>query len=406
MNAEKGELPTTCSKHDGSGVSTTADTRSVRRCYLDPVSRSDVLLVVFSGHFPDAKQRGYDPPFEFMRFLGRHPLGVHTLFVRDMNQFWYLSGVEGVGDTVGEIAAFLQDEKEILGAQSLCVLGSSMGGYAALLFGHLLKADVALAFGPQIYLDRATRKSLEVDYYSYESTLAQVESAARTRGVERYLKITNLLPLDIGKVNIHIGQNEAGDINQAKGLNDQHNVKFVLWPGGNHMVVKALRDEGKLLPLLRKHFCVERDLSSEPVVETLDAESLRSAGNKLVQAGEYEKAIDTYSAALQACDGSSHHLILGNRALCMLKLKRFEEGWHDADAAVCLDPKNVKALYRRAQCEVGRDYIASAQVTVQKARKLDPDDKALRALEVDIKRRLEANPVGPRADSIFAGYCE
>lgn len=378
--------------------SDSADAGNVRRCYLDAAAGAEALLVIFSGHFPEAVELGYDVPFEFKRFLGRHPLRVHALFIRDPSMSWYLKGVDGLGDSVTEVADFIAREREQLGAKRLFTLGSSMGGYAALLFGHLLKADVALAFGPQVYLDQATRRELKVPGYSYESSLVHVEQMARSKGIDKYLKLTNLLPLSIGKAHIHLGQNESGDINQARGFNDQPNIQFVVWPGGNHMVVKALRDEGKLQSILQRHFAPEGEASA-------DIEGLRAEGNELVKAGKYAEAAEAYTKALQAGGGPSHHLVLANRSLCLLKLGRPEDAWYDADAAVRMEPTYAKGFYRRALSEAERGFLASALKSLEEARKLDPADKALRSLAADLEKKAAAAPGGPPPEAVFPGYC-
>lgn len=382
---------------------------NVCRYYLEgsAAQHADALLVVFSGHFANLAERGAEIPFEFRRFLSRHPLSIHLLFLRDPTMTWYLDGIEGVGNTVDEIASFISRERELLAVPSLFTLGSSMGGFAALLFGHILQADVVLAFGPQVFLDTKTRRELEVDSYSYAPRLAEVEQLAAASHNEKYLKLTNFVPFKFGKAHIHLGQNEPSDLRQAARLNNLPNVKFVVWPGGNHMVVKALRDEGKLLPLLKKHFISQVGNSLAGTEgDPEDVEVLRLRGNELVKTGKYSEAAEQYSKALQAGGGDSHHLILANRALCWLRAGRAEEAWHDCDAALCLDPKYTKALYRRALCEVELGFLASALQSAEKARKLDADDKALQKLEVDLRKRLADKPDGPPANAPFATYCE
>ena len=127
-----------------------------------------------------------------------------------------------------------------------------------------------------------------------------------------------------------------------------------------------------------------------------------------MKAGSYEEALGVYSEALQAggAGGAAHHLLLANRSLCLLKLGRAEEAWHDADAALCLEPTYTKALYRRAQCEAQRGYVASALRSLARARELDPEDKAIRTLEAELTARAGADRGGPSADAPFAKYCE
>ena len=92
--------------------------------------------------------------YEFFKFLngtfGQH---VHTLYVSDPTQAWYLGGVEGLGSdprsTVDGVQKLLANHG--LRPSRTLVVGSSMGGFAALLFGSLLKASV-LAMVPQTFV--------------------------------------------------------------------------------------------------------------------------------------------------------------------------------------------------------------------------------------------------------------
>lgn len=50
---------------------------------------------------------------------------------------------------------------------------------------------------------------------------------------------------------------------------------------------------------------------------------------------------------------SSSCLLLISRAICFLKLNRFEEAKQDCDSALQLEPSNKKAFYRRALAHKG-----------------------------------------------------
>merc|ERR1712048_1004037 len=130
--------------------------------------------------------------------MGRHPLGVHTLFLRDPTMSWYLLGIEGMADSPQGVAAFINREQQRLGTPRLLTMGSSMGGYAALLIGSLARADVALAFGPQVYLDQASLRLLEPehdvpaqrgDVARMELDMVRMELNVRARGFGKYLRL-------------------------------------------------------------------------------------------------------------------------------------------------------------------------------------------------------------------------
>ena len=87
------------------------------------------------------------PPFEFLRATGR--LRTTRIFVRDLAQAWYHRGIPGLGPTIEDAAAGIRTLLESRPPKRLVVTGTSAGGYAALVFGTLLGADVVLSIVPQ-----------------------------------------------------------------------------------------------------------------------------------------------------------------------------------------------------------------------------------------------------------------
>uniref|UniRef100_A0A3P9B2M0 Sperm associated antigen 1a n=1 Tax=Maylandia zebra TaxID=106582 RepID=A0A3P9B2M0_9CICH len=73
---------------------------------------------------------------------------------------------------------------------------------------------------------------------------------------------------------------------------------------------------------------------------------LKQEGNSLVKKGHFQEALEKYSECLAIKpDECALHT---NRAICLLKLNRFEEARQDCDSALQLEPNNKKAFYRRA----------------------------------------------------------
>lgn len=73
-----------------------------------------------------------------------------VIFVRDIMKQWYLTGVNQEISSIDKLAEFLKQETE--GLDIICV-GSSAGGYAATLFGTLLKARCVFNFSGQFSLE-------------------------------------------------------------------------------------------------------------------------------------------------------------------------------------------------------------------------------------------------------------
>ena len=95
----------------------------------------NVALVLFGGR---NSQMGLQPPFEFFRLT--QDLPVKRIFLRDHEQAWYHRGVRGAGNSVDEVAERLAQLFVQAKIDKVVMVGNSMGGYAALLFGNLLGA--------------------------------------------------------------------------------------------------------------------------------------------------------------------------------------------------------------------------------------------------------------------------
>lgn len=83
-----------------------------------------------------------------------------VIFIRDVLKSWYLKGINSDINSIEKVLNLL--EKETQGLKIICV-GSSAGGYAATLFGSLLRASHVFNFSGQFLLyyllENSNRKS-------------------------------------------------------------------------------------------------------------------------------------------------------------------------------------------------------------------------------------------------------
>lgn len=127
-----------------------------------------------------------------------------VLYVRDVSDAWYNKGflflTTNIDTTVEYLKGITQKYTEIL------ALGSSSGGYAALLFGSLLNAQKILAFSPQTLIPRgkpfsdekllrdidnkyfdlktAISKKPEIKIYYSDEYKYDMEAALRLKGIK------------------------------------------------------------------------------------------------------------------------------------------------------------------------------------------------------------------------------
>lgn len=94
-------------------------------------------------------------PYALFKSTSEFP--VKKLYVRDPRFAWYHQGIPGVGETIRDVALFLQKNIKEQDAQRIVMTGGSMGGYAALLFGWLIEADQVHAFNPVTFISPGKR---------------------------------------------------------------------------------------------------------------------------------------------------------------------------------------------------------------------------------------------------------
>jgi hypothetical protein len=119
---------------------------------------TDILVICFSG----ARRRGLDDNeyFEWTRFFEKNNYKCHLMFLSDYHyddiSSWYtrFPPYQGEKKYVGVkgFETFFKDIKKKYNVKKIILLGFSIGGYASLLYGNLINANVVLSFVPQTLL--------------------------------------------------------------------------------------------------------------------------------------------------------------------------------------------------------------------------------------------------------------
>lgn len=81
------------------------------------------------------------------------------IFIRDIKKQWYLGGINNEINSVEKILEFLESETK---GYSVITIGSSAGGFAAVLFGQLLGAKSIFTFNGQFVVDDLLSSSTEL----------------------------------------------------------------------------------------------------------------------------------------------------------------------------------------------------------------------------------------------------
>jgi hypothetical protein len=207
--------------------------------------RSRTLLIAFGGMRGELGM----PPFEF--FKATEGISVKRLFVRDLRQAWYHRGIPGHGDTIEQAAAALGGLVARHRVQRLVVAGNSAGGYAALLFGTLLDADVALCFAPQTVLDLDVLAAF--DDHRWDE---QIVALARDGVLDpRFADLSVALPtLERPRTSFQVYFDASFDVDRLHAERVAPVPGVVLHPqaGGKHGIAREMRDSGQLDEVLRR----------------------------------------------------------------------------------------------------------------------------------------------------------
>lgn len=214
-----------------------------RDLYVDLRPGSDVVVIAFAGL---AEEMGI-PAFEFMSLLS--DLEVQCVLVRDSRRIWYQRGVSGVGQSVDAVADHLAEQIAAIGPRRVVFIGSSAGGYAAILFSALVPAHKVIAFGPQTFIDPDLRAT-------YGDTRWQPATTAlrEAGGPEpRYADLRILLDLSAGErpsIDVHYSDHADLDALHAEHLEGMPDVKLIAHPAPGHNVPAFLKRRKRLAALI------------------------------------------------------------------------------------------------------------------------------------------------------------
>ena len=204
---------------------------------------SDVMLIAFGGI-----KGGLDiPVFEFFKSTSIFP--VKKMYFRDLKQTWYHSNLPGIGNNVDEIASFIINQIKLQKVHRVVMIGNSMGGYAALLFGYLVKSDVIHSFSPQTFISQIFRWK-----YNDSRWKNQIKNVYKSSNrIKKYFNLRKLFQDRTNrktKFKVHYSVHDHLDYIHANRMNIFPNVEVIGYKSRGHRLIKYLRDIGELNKIL------------------------------------------------------------------------------------------------------------------------------------------------------------
>lgn len=201
---------------------------------------NDTLLVAFAGISGGLGVF----PFEFFNIVKN--FNVDKIFIRDLRQSWYHSGLPDVCGDIEGIADFVKAIVDRISYKKVVCVGNSMGGYAAIVVGVLINADVVHAFSPQTFLDEKNR-NLHKDH-RWPDQIAAIPSSTSNKYTD--LSIFFEKSQAASKIHIYYSRDERIDVIHAMHVSAD-NIFRLPYSGGGHQLVQQLKKAGELHRILR-----------------------------------------------------------------------------------------------------------------------------------------------------------
>ncbi len=211
-------------------------------------SRS-VLLIAFGGL---AGKLGM-PVFEFFNLTSALDK-VNKIYLRDQRGLWYHAGLAGIGEDVQAIGAFLRPFAVDRCTERVIMLGNSGGGYAAMLFGHMLEAHEVHAFSPKTFIDPIKRiAALDIPRWRrYRNMLALLQSHRWRRQYFDLRKRLRDLPAGATQFHLYYASGHRVDRLHAERMKSLNGVHLHPYPIHGHYLIRQLKESGELIQIIER----------------------------------------------------------------------------------------------------------------------------------------------------------
>jgi hypothetical protein len=191
---------------------------------LKIINGNKILIVSFGGC---ALQFGGLIPFEFLNYLSSTFSDMCDLyFFVDKDQCWYHKGIKGITNNIDETVLYLNDIVENGNYKRVLFMGTSAGGYGAILFGSLCNnVNNVISFIPQTIIENP----INLKYSNLKNVINK-----------------NTSYLLYGDKSVK-NNNDSHHISHCENLEHFQNVKIIK---GEHCILKELRDNGYIKTLI------------------------------------------------------------------------------------------------------------------------------------------------------------
>ncbi|MGR8933587.1 MAG: hypothetical protein ACU837_04265 [Gammaproteobacteria bacterium] len=181
------------------------------------------------------------PPAEFLKtFIDKK---INVLFIKDFKQCWYQQGLLGISDniemTIDAIKTHLPSNQK-----NIYTVGTSSGGFAAILFGALMNVDKAIAFGPQTKITEEVYEKFK----SIDSRKDEIDLTNKFFDLGQLLEETKYA----GQIYLHYAADNEKDKEAAAHIAHLKCVHTYAHPTDNHNIARWLKKKDILNSVLEE----------------------------------------------------------------------------------------------------------------------------------------------------------
>lgn len=375
------------------------DLKGAHHLILPSASEKASKLVLFFGA-KDLKEG----MFNFFQ-LGQE-LSEHVAFINNGRNEWYQFGVPGLGRDFEETCDALRGVIDALGVQEVLCVGTSMGGWGAILFGSALNARV-LAFASDCEMNDPISRNLQ--YFQGRDTLPFPDLRERLKQA----------PCE---VTLLVGERDPGDLYAAFQLQKMDKVTAMSVVGCNHFVPPYLTRTSRMGPVLRSF------VNAKPITPFFDQGAALTSKDYILALREAQKASlkKDWPLVVEKCQEALEALPFGEGAEILLgvayaKQKKYAEAlpllaaaaasepswvtecrnhlamvWRQMGAneraaqlsrqIIAMDPGNHNAHYRLAMIAKSDRQMKEAKAHIKRALQLSPKSKPYMTFQAGLEK--------------------
>lgn len=215
--------------------------------YYRENNNSKILLLIFSGIGTKTSKA----TFILRDFLLNYK-DIDKLFIRDLKDNYYVNGFKNNTKTLKESLDFIKGLINFKKYERIVAIGSSAGGFGAILFSEFLKLDKVVVFSPQTVLNEVKEKVIK-DTYNCPNKCKWLTNLKKYKDNQFYhncLDLSNFKPYKT-TIDIHYSKfsNSGADLKHAKYI-ECNNCNLIEYSSDKHKLIWELRDNGSLKIIL------------------------------------------------------------------------------------------------------------------------------------------------------------